>query len=690
VLLPVVLALALVATLAFLLSRESAMGVHLAADEAGGDEAGYAVQAGLARARWLVDQSGCTGYPNLAGVPFGRGTYDVAVSPTEGSPVTLTATATLPDGTKRTLQRAGVRAYNGYVTLVLQPGPEGKDSYVEKKLSDKNNGALDFIDTEYSSSSDFALIEFDLGTLPVGAHILEARLGLYAYSGNVGPGAAVTLYRLTQPWTETGVTYQVSDGSTPWTWPANYDAVHPASQAALSSGAGWFEWDVSALVASWHRGDLPNRGMALIPNSAVYYKAFYSGEATLDPTLRPKLTVTYACECGVTCDGTSLAVLLVVPNPASLSAQDSAKKSLMASWGHTVTPISASASQADFDAAVGDSDVAYVSEEVLSTELGTKLRGAPIGVVNEESALYDDFGLAEYPSTPSPTTALNITDNTHYITEPFALGWLTILSWSEDVVAMDGTLAGGLRVLGDFDGAGGPPALAVVDMGGALYGGGTAAGRRAKLPWGGSDFDINALTADGKTLMRRALEWAGGAGGGALVLNPVLDTWVDQANPGDSRGTEAQIKSGADAGWKRFRSLLRFDVSALPADATVTAATLRLYTLDKFGNTEGTMSVQRVTASWNEGSTWNSTGGGSFTAFSPAVATTPAWAAGTWVEWALPPGLIHEWRDGVGTPNHGLLVEYEGTKKNHHLSWASREHGTAEWRPQLVIEYTRH
>ena len=52
--------------------------------------------------------------------------------------------------------------------------------------------------------------------------------------------------------------------------------------------------------------------------------------------------------------------------------------------------------------------------------------------------------------------------------------------------------------------------LDVIDQGAALYGGGTAAGRRVKLPWGGNDFDINSLTADGQTIMKRAIEWARG------------------------------------------------------------------------------------------------------------------------------------------------------------------------------------
>jgi Tfp pilus assembly protein PilX len=218
--------------------------------------------------------------------------------------VTITATASLPDGTTRTVTRSDLRAFQGAAnTLTLQPGADGKDTFVEDKQSDRNNGTLEFFSVEASSADDLALIQFDLGSVPVGAEVESARLHLYAETGNVGSSAAITAYRLTQSWTEAGVTYQVSDGTTPWTWPENYDAANPASTAPIISGPGWFEWDVTELVAAWHHGSVPNHGMVLMGNGDVYYKSFYTSEFAADPTLRPKLAVTYVCECGMDCSG---------------------------------------------------------------------------------------------------------------------------------------------------------------------------------------------------------------------------------------------------------------------------------------------------------------------------------------------------------------------------------------------------
>ena len=83
-------------------------------------------------------------------------------------------------------------------------------------------------------------------------------------------------------------------------------------------------------------------------------------------------------------------VLLVVPDAASLGAQDTSKKALIETWGYTVVPISANDTQANFDAAVATSDAAYISEEITSGDLGTKLTNACIGVVNDEDALAVD------------------------------------------------------------------------------------------------------------------------------------------------------------------------------------------------------------------------------------------------------------------------------------------------------------
>ena len=73
-------------------------------------------------------------------------------------------------------------------------------------------------------------------------------------------------------------------------------------------------------------------------------------------------------------DDSSIAdVLFVVVDPANLNAQEDAKKALMESWDFTVNLIDESDSQANFDAAIAANDVAYIPQDINSSNLGLKL-----------------------------------------------------------------------------------------------------------------------------------------------------------------------------------------------------------------------------------------------------------------------------------------------------------------------------
>ena len=65
--------------------------------------------------------------------------------------------------------------------------------------------------------------------------------------------------------------------------------------------------------------------------------------------------------------------------------------------------------------------------------------------------------------------------------------------------------------------------LAALDIGDSLYNGGNAAGRRVWLPWGGDTFQFSFLNSDGLTIMRKAIQWAGGGSSGLKVLFAVAN-----------------------------------------------------------------------------------------------------------------------------------------------------------------------
>jgi hypothetical protein len=204
------------------------------------------------------------------------------------------------------------------------------------------------------------------------------------------------------------------------------------------------------------------------------------------------------------------ALLFVVTDVTSPTAQESIRQALFETWGYTVTLIDDNDTQANFDAAVAENDVAYVSCEIDEL-LGAKLQDAAIGVVNEEWQHVADLGFASQAAFASGATGILVVDNTQYITAPFSLGTVTVFTSGQSIGQLGGTLAPDLVPLANDSAAPTETTLATLDTGAITWDLGSAPGRRTQLPWGAAGFDVNALNTDGQTIMKRALEWAGGA-----------------------------------------------------------------------------------------------------------------------------------------------------------------------------------
>jgi Tfp pilus assembly protein PilX len=284
ILLPVVLLMSLVALVAFSLSYEGSIGRYLTLRRADPEKALYVAEAGLQYATWQVQQASCANYTDIGSTAFGNNSFTASITPDNGSPVNISATGTLDNGISRTLNHTGVKGY------------------VKNKPNDANSGySLDmFIDNAPdTNNANISLLDFDLAVIPPGSTVTSAVLELYAHALDTVPaGAAVTAHRLLEPWTEDGVTYQVSDGSTPWTWPANYEAAVAATSTLVIGIPGWQSWDLTAMVAGWVDGKYPNHGLVLTGTPDLYWSAFRSSDYTTDISQRPRLTVNYSCECG--------------------------------------------------------------------------------------------------------------------------------------------------------------------------------------------------------------------------------------------------------------------------------------------------------------------------------------------------------------------------------------------------------
>lgn len=199
-------------------------------------------------------------------------------------------------------------------------------------------------------------------------------------------------------------------------------------------------------------------------------------------------------------------LLFVVADASNLNNSDGNKRSLFQDWGYTVALISDDASASEFDAALADTDVVFVSETVYSSTVGTKLSATSVGVVSEEGYLSDELGVSSSRNTHL-SNELDITDTTHGITSSFSSGTVTIADADVNRYTYSGTIGAGVATPAQRTGTS-SPALAVLDIGDTDHQDNASPGRRVMLPWGPTAYGFDSLNDAGRTLIQRSLQWA--------------------------------------------------------------------------------------------------------------------------------------------------------------------------------------
>jgi hypothetical protein len=202
----------------------------------------------------------------------------------------------------------------------------------------------------------------------------------------------------------------------------------------------------------------------------------------------------------------SLAILMVVNDASAPTDQEMTRKRLLEAWGFSVDLLTAADAQSAYDSAMANNDLAYVPATVDWMDVTSKLTPTEKGVVNELGGLFSSLGFSSGSATSSGTT-MDIVDDTHDITAEFWLGRFTLVDSAQPLTSSQGDLAPGINVLSEL--TAGYPMLAYLERGDAMVWSGNAAGRRVKMPWGGTDFDFNELTMNARIIFREALVWAG-------------------------------------------------------------------------------------------------------------------------------------------------------------------------------------
>jgi uncharacterized repeat protein (TIGR01451 family) len=185
----------------------------------------------------------------------------------------------------------------------------------------------------------------------------------------------------------------------------------------------------------------------------------------------------------------------------------------------------------------------------------------------------------------------------------------------------------------------------------------------------------------------------------SLTLDAAQDTWLQKAQPGvNYGGCDTLTVDVAGGGHGDGRTLLRFDLSEIPAGAQIVAADLQL-TKTGGDTTSKQVEAHRVLSAWSEGSggcagitdaaswnqrqtgvNWGSAGGD----VDAAVLASVAVGGNGVYTWQVT-AAAQQWNANWST-NYGLLLDSPetGTPK---FVFASRQHALAANRPQLSVRY---
>jgi len=165
---------------------------------------------------------------------------------------------------------------------------------------------------------------------------------------------------------------------------------------------------------------------------------------------------------------------------------------------------------------------------------------------------------------------------------------------------------------------------------------------------------------------------------------PSDDSYINQGQPDQNFG-------GAINFWVRpnnnadRRGVIRFDLSAIPANATITGATLYLYETNR--NPGIITYLYRVTTSWSEDTvTWNNpwaAAGGDFDDTISFASFMPD-QSGCMVTLNIT-DLVQRWVNGT-YPNYGILMYSTGPNRS--IIYISKENANSLERPRLDVSYT--
>jgi Tfp pilus assembly protein PilX len=312
-LLTVCLMLAILAALAFNLSRSAGMGAHSVAADYERRSAAYLAQAGVAVAKWN-SQLACGSSGNLTFSLNGGSVTTVfakGAKPPPGSPAGLppgmavSASATSAGGASSTAGGANLNVVDLSRSLANQPfeqKPLGgiTDTVIGPSIlvapGPLLNTTLALNSSQVGSST--ALLQFPMKDVPAYSQVINATLSLTQSQAPTPTTSdqkpSVSLYRMTTAWKNDATAAYPTLGAS---WTGNDYSSIAAGSASTATTA--MSWNVTSLVDGWISGLVPDDGMMLRLNEPGTTATFYSNEAGagVPNSAKPTLTVSFAKPC---------------------------------------------------------------------------------------------------------------------------------------------------------------------------------------------------------------------------------------------------------------------------------------------------------------------------------------------------------------------------------------------------------
>jgi hypothetical protein len=178
-----------------------------------------------------------------------------------------------------------------------------KHSYSWQSVPKANNGHSDNFEITSYNKPPYNMrgwIEFNVSSIPTDAWVISAELRLRLWSKGdptLGTGDSTGrlygVYRLTQPWTQTGVN---------WVNQPNFTDKHHALAPVPPGQGGWFgpllwmDWDITDIMRDWQSGT-SNYGLVVKDTqeyaTTLYTTQFFTNDQVPNKNYYPRLVVTY-------------------------------------------------------------------------------------------------------------------------------------------------------------------------------------------------------------------------------------------------------------------------------------------------------------------------------------------------------------------------------------------------------------